>query len=61
MGLFKAYVLEALASLREQATQKDLHNIDLNLDDLRGRAMYLRAESKKNLRETIDFSAMAPI
>ena len=61
MGLFKAYVLEAIASLREQATQKDLHNIDLNSDDLRGRAMYLRAESKKNLRETIDFSAMAPI
>ena len=35
--------------------------LDLNSDDLRGRAMYLRAESKKNLRETIDFSAMAPI
>lgn len=61
MGLFKAYILEAIASLREQATQKGLHNIDLNSDDLKGRAMYLRAESKRNLRETIDFSAMAPI
>lgn len=61
MGLFKAYVLEAIASLREQATQRDLHNIDLNSDDLKGRALLLRAESKRNLRETIDFSAMAPI
>lgn len=61
MGLFKAYVLEAIASLKEQATQRDLHNIDLNSDDLKGRALLLRAESKRNLRETIDFSAMAPI
>lgn len=61
MGLFKAYVLEAIASLKEQATQRGLHNVDLNSDDLKARALFLRQESKRNLRETIDFSAMAPI
>lgn len=61
MGLFKAYVLEAIASLKEQATQKGLHNIDLNSDDLKSRALFLRQEARKNLRNTIDFSAMAPI
>lgn len=61
MGLFKAYVLEAIASLKEQATQKGLHNIDLNSDDLKARALFLRQEARTNLRKTIDFSAMAPI
>ena len=61
MGLFKAYVLEAIASLKEQATQRGLHNIDLNSDDLKARALFLRQEARKNLRNTIDFSAMAPI
>ena len=60
-GLFKAYVLEAIASLKEQATQRGLHNIDLNSDDLKARALFLRQEARRNLRDTIDFSAMAPI
>lgn len=61
MGLFKAYVLEAVASLKEQATQKGLHNIDLNSDDLKARALFLRQEARKNLRNTLDFSSIAPI
>lgn len=61
MKLFKAYILEAIAALRSQATQRDLQNIDLNTDDLKGRAMVLRMEARQSMRETIDFSAMAPI
>ena len=61
MGLFKAYVLEAIPSLKEQATQRGLHNIDLNSDDLKARALFLRQEARRNLKDTIDFSAMAPI
>lgn len=61
MKLFKAYILEAIAALRAQATQLDLHNIDLTSDDLYGRARMLKAEVDQLLRNTIDFSAMAPI
>ena len=59
--LFKSYMLEAVASLRSQATQQDLQDIDLNVDDLHARAMILRSEVKQLLKDTIDFSAMAPI
>lgn len=61
MKLFKAYILEAVAALRSQATQTDLHNIDLSSDDLYGRARLLKAQVEQELRDTIDFSAMAPI
>lgn len=61
MELFKSYLLEGIASLRSQATQARLHNIDLSSDDLYGRARLLRSEANKHMRETIDFSAMAPI
>lgn len=59
--LYKAHLLESIASARSQITQEDLHNIDFTSDDLYGRARLLKAEVYKNLRETIDFSAMAPI
>ena len=61
MKFFKAYILEAVAALRSQSTQLELHNIDLTSDDLYGRARLLKAEIDKKLRDTIDFSAMAPI
>lgn len=61
MKLFKAYILEAVAALRSQATQTDLHNIDLSSDDLYGRARLLKAQVELALRNSIDFSAMAPI
>lgn len=61
MKFFKSYILEAIAALRSQATQRDLQNIDLNSDDLHARAMILKAEVERNLRESIDFGSMAPI
>lgn len=61
LKLFKAHLLEAVASLRNQISQEDLHHIDFSNDDLYGRVRILKAEVNRNLRETIDFSAMAPI
>jgi hypothetical protein len=58
---FKAYILEALASLRAQATQADLHHIDLSSDELYARARLLKQEVYKNLRETVDFGALASL
>lgn len=59
--LFKAHLLEAIASLRNQATQANLHNIDLSSDDLYGRARLLKAQVAKSLRDAFDYSAIAPI
>lgn len=61
LKLFKAHFLEAVASLRNQISQEDLHHVDFTNDDLYGRVRILKAEINRNLRETIDFSAMAPI
>lgn len=61
LKLFKAHFLEAVASLRNQITQDDLHHIDFSKDDLYARVRILKAEVNRSLRETIDFSAMAPI
>ena len=60
-NLFKSYLLEGIASLRNQATQAHLHNVDLTSDDLYGRARLLRAQVMKNLRETFDFGSTALI
>lgn len=59
LELFKSHLLEAIASLRNQATQAHLHNVDLSTDDLYGRARLLRAQVEKHLRETFDFGATA--
>jgi hypothetical protein len=61
MMLFKSYILEAIASLRSQSTQLELHNIDLTNDDLYGRVRILKALVDQKLRNTIDFGAMSPI
>ena len=58
--LFASRILIALASLRNQATQEELHNIDLTTDDLMDRARLLRREVEDLLRSTISFSSMAP-
>lgn len=57
--LFASKLLEALASLRAQATQDVLHNIDLTTDDLYARVRELKRELRTLLRNTISFSSMA--
>jgi len=57
--LFASKILEALASLRAQATQEVLHNIDLTTDDLYARVRELKRELRTLLRNTISFSSMA--
>ena len=59
--LFASKLLEALASLRAQASQEKLHNIDLTTDDLRNRVSDLKQEVREILRSTISFGDMAPM
>ena len=59
--LFASKLLEALASLRAQATQEDLHHIDLTTDDLYARVRSLKAEVARLLRNTLSYGDMADI
>ena len=58
--IFASKVLEALASLRAQATQEKLHSMDLTVDDLRTRVAELKKEIREILRASISFADMAP-
>lgn len=58
--LFASKLLEALASLRAQATQEKLHNIDLTTDELYTRVRELKEEVNRILKSTISFGSMAP-
>ena len=59
--LFASKLLEALASLRAQATQDKLHNIDLTSDELYTRVQELKKEVHTELKSTISFGDMAPM
>ena len=58
--LFASKLLEALASLRAQATQERLHNIDLTSDELYTRVRELKEEVNRILKSTISFGSMSP-
>lgn len=58
--IFASKVLEALASLRAQASQEHLHNIDLTTDELLTRVADLKKEIREILRASISFADMAP-
>jgi hypothetical protein len=59
--LFAFKLLEAVAALRSQATQTDLHNIDLTEDGLQERVRILGTEVKRLLKSSISFSAISLI
>ena len=59
--MFASRLLEALASLRAQATQEKLHNIDLTTDDLYTRVQDLKKEVDRICKSTISFYGMAPM
>jgi hypothetical protein len=59
--IFACKILEALASLRAQATQEVLHNVDLTTDDLRTRVAELKKEIRELGRASISFHSMAPM
>ncbi len=59
--LFAANLLEAVSTLKIQITQSELHNIDLTGDDLAGRVRIMKAEVKRLLRSTINYSALTDI
>ena len=58
---FASKLLEALASLRAQATQEDLHHIDLTTDDLYARVRILKNEVARLLRTTFAYGDLAEI
>ena len=59
--IFACKILEALASLRAQATQEKLHQIDLSTDDLLTRVAELKKEIRELGRSSISFHSMAPM
>ena len=59
--IFACKVLEALASLRAQSTQENLHNIDLTADRLLDRVAELKKEIRELGRASISFHDMAPM
>ena len=58
---FASKLLQALASLRAQATQSELHQIDLQTDDLLNRVAELKKEVREILRSSISFGDMSPL
>ena len=59
--MFAARLLEALAGLRAQATQENLHLIDLQTDDLYTRVQELKKEVREICRSTISYGSMTPM
>ena len=59
--MFAVRLLQALAALRSQATQQQLHAIDLTTDDLYTRVQELKKEVREICRSTISYGDMAPM
>ena len=59
--IFACKILTALASLRAQASQEKLQNVDLTSDDLSSRASELKKEIRELGRSAISFGDMAPL
>ena len=58
--IFACKILEALASLRAQATQENLHSISLQTDDLLNRVAELKKEIRELGRSSLSFHGLAP-
>ena len=58
--IFACKVLQALASLRAQVTQEDLHHISLQTEDLQTRVAELKKEIRELGRSAISFAGLAP-
>ena len=59
--IFACKVLQALASLRAQVTQEDLHHISLQTEDLQTRVAELKKEIRELGRSAISFGDLAPM
>ena len=59
--IFACKILEALASLRAQATQEVLHHVDLQTDDLLTRVAELKKEIRELGRASISFHSLSPM
>jgi hypothetical protein len=59
--IFACKILEALASLRAQASQEVLHHVNLTTDELLTRVAELKKEIRELGRASISFHAMSPM
>ena len=59
--IFACKILEALASLRAQATQTDMHHVDLTTDRLLDRVAELKKEIRELGRSSLSFHSLAPM
>ena len=59
--IFACKILEALASLRAQATQEALHHVDLSTDRLLDRVAELKKEIRELGRASLSFHDLAPM
>ena len=59
--IFACKILEALASLRAQASQEALHHVNLNVDDLLNRAAELKKEIRELGRSSLSFHSLSPM
>ena len=58
--MFAVRLLQALAALRSQATQENLHQINLTTDDLYTRVQELKKEVREICRSTFSWGGAAP-
>ena len=59
--IFACKILEALASLRAQATQSDMHHVDLTTDRLLDRVAELKKEIRELGRSSLSFHSLSPM
>ena len=59
--IFASKILEALASLRAQASQENLHNINLSVDNLLDRVAELKREIRELGRSSLSFHSLSPM
>lgn len=59
--IFACKILEALASLRAQASQEALHHVDLSTDRLLDRVAELKKEIRELGRSSLSFHGLAPM
>ena len=59
--IFACKILEALASLRAQATQTDMHHVDLTTDRLLDRVAELKKEIRELGRSSLSFHSLSPM
>ena len=59
--IFASKLLRAMAALKSQATQSNLHQLDISTDDLITRSRELAQEIREISKSTLSFGSLAPM